>query len=263
MIMKKAILSAVVLAATAGIASAQFSIAPEVGVSIYNNRGKVQTTSFVGTSTESKSVSADPTFGIKGGVNAKYGLTSRVSLQAGIFYVGKGYKDKNDISYTVPGTTTTVTQKNENKISIDYLELPINVQYNVHDKDGAGIFVFAGPYLGYAFGGKEKMNTHITTNGVTVDNETTRNLDIGSDDSNDGVLPKGDDWKAFDYGAQIGVGYTLPIGLYFRAQYQMGFADVRPNDLGNSTLGLPKVDYNQKNWGFAVTAGYWLFNNNK
>ena len=255
--MKRVLLSTFLVAGLAGAATAQIGLAPEVGISIANLRGKVESQSLIaGGSTQEKSVSADPTFGLRGGVNLKLGLTERLSIQPGLFYVAKGGKDKDDFTDALGNTYNT-----ESKISVSYLELPVNVVYNISNNGGGGIFVFGGPYLGYAFGGKEKINVSATIGGVKTDTEKSNDLDIGSEDSDQGVLPNGDDWKALDYGFQVGLGYTLPIGLYAKAQYQMGLADVKPDALANTTLGLGSVNNTIKNWGFAVTVGYWLFGN--
>ena len=86
-------------------------------------------------------------------------LFSILSIQPGLFYVGKGYKTTN----------TLVTPNVIGNTNIWYLEIPVNL---VAKKElGPGkIFVGAGPYVGYA----------VATNGLKIGTDI-HEIDFGLD----------------------------------------------------------------------------------
>jgi hypothetical protein len=93
-----------------------------------------------------------------------------------------------------------------NTTNLNTIEVPVNVMYKFHLKTCNSLFVGIGPYVGYNISGTQ-------TNG---------SLKIGSDNT--------DNIKAFDFGAGINVGYEMCNGLFFRARYQWGIANLQPQN---------------------------------
>lgn len=192
-----------------------------------------------------RQTNAQVAFGIKGGLNisnlsakedgtkvklySKQGVhigamvilpvSNSVNIEPAVMYSNKGAKgDDKDLNINL--------YSNES-IKINYLEVPINVSYNINlsSTDKIKPFVFAGPYLGYAFSGKLKTGN------------TTINLKIG--DSNN------DDFKPLDYGANIGAGVRFS-NFQISTQYGIGLANLEP---GASTVKI-------KNGVFGLSIGY-------
>lgn len=203
--MKKIILASCIAALIAGTAKAQISFGPELGVNLTNVKAKILGGSLNGTTKA----------GLKLGIIADVPLGSNLYLQPGLLFANKGAKFEDD-----------------SKISINYLEVPVNLLYKFTLKSGDHIFFGAGPYFAYAAGGKA------TSYGYTT------KLAIGTSDI--------DNVKPFDFGVGLNAGYQFDMGLFFRAQYQLGLVNVDPTT--NQYNSASSV----KNNGFSITAG-WLF----
>lgn len=177
-------------------------------------------------------INAQVVFGVKGGLNVsnlsvkddgikvKYNpkqgihigamvilpVSSSVNIEPAVLYSTKGAKgDDND---------ENVVLYSDESFNINYFEVPINISYNIKlsSTDNVSPFVFAGPYIGYAFSGKIKSQN------------TTEKLEIGNTNN--------DDFKPLDYGANFGAGVRFS-NFHISAQYGIGLANIQP---GNSTL---------------------------
>jgi hypothetical protein len=91
-----------------------------------------------------------------------------------------------------------------NTINLNTIEVPVNVMYRFHMACCGSLSVGAGPYIGYNVSGTESNGT----------------LRIGSDAS--------DDVRALDFGVGANVAYELCDGIFFRARYQYGVANLLP-----------------------------------
>ena len=203
--MKKTILSIFSVAAIATATNAQVTYGPEVGLNISNYMGKS------GGKTQSTTAKA----GLRVGGVVDFGLTDNISLQPGIFYVMNGYKQ------SAFGTDVSV--------SVNTIEVPINVEYKFGMPGGNRFFVGVGPYIALNMGGN-----------VKISGMPDRSLQIGSDANKD-------DMKALDFGAGINFGYQLVKGFYARAHYQMGFSNLDPAGNADNTM---------HNSNFGVAVGY-------
>ncbi|RYZ54789.1 MAG: PorT family protein [Sphingobacteriales bacterium] len=116
------------------------------------------------------------------------------------------------------------SMKGAEDLSLNYIEVPINLVYKLP----MGLMFHAGPYLGYAISGKMDFG------GVEVDD----------------IFEEGG-FKRLDYGFNLGAGYQLPMGLFFRAQYGLGLANI-----GDKFLGLD--DYKISNRVIGISVGYTL-----
>jgi hypothetical protein len=203
--MKKLILiaSAALIAQTA---SAQLSIAPEVGFQMTNVRAKIG-----GTKVDDIKMKA----GFRAGANLDLGITEHLHLQAGVFYSAMGYKTDEMLGGIVPKSTN----------SFNYLQVPVYINYMTGEDGGNRFFVGVGPYLGYAIGGNTKP-----------DGGDKEDIEIGTDETKD-------DLKPMDFGVNINAGYMLSMGAYVRAHYSMGLSNNAPggdsdNFLKNGGFGI-------------------------
>jgi hypothetical protein len=206
--MKKITLLFAFAATTFGAAKAQVRFAPEVGAAM----NKVVT---------DPSSSASFKIGPRIGGLADIALTEHLYLQPGIAFAMKGAK-----------ATLLGLEVNSN---INYVEVPVNLVYKLGTPGGGRLFFGAGPYVAYGISGKTKTSGSFF--GITIPT-TEEDMTFGSDSS---------DVKALDFGGNVAVGYELPMGLYARAYYQMGFANLS-NVPGSSS----------KNMGIGLAVGYML-----
>lgn len=135
---------------TSQVASAQLSVAPEVGFQMTKVNLK-----------PSQSVDFKPNFRL--GLNVSSAISNNLQVQFGAFYSGKGAKQ------TLLGTTV--------QMDLSYIEIPVYINYMTGEDGGNRFFVGAGPYLGYCIGGKWKAGG------------TETKLEIGSDETKDDIKP--------------------------------------------------------------------------
>ena len=157
---------------------------------------------------------SDRIVGLRAGVMVDIPLVGGLSLEPGVMYSGKGGK----YTYPIVGETTT---------TLSYLEIPVNFKYTYDLGNPGKIFGHVGPYFAYAISGQEK------------DASGTNKVVFG-----DGTF----ETKPLDLGLNVGAGYQLPMGLYFRAQYGLGFADTDNITTANSK--------STNNSNIALTLGY-------
>lgn len=132
-----------------------------------------------------------------------------------------------ELNFTQKGgqaTDTYSTIKDEMKLTLNYLEVPLNFVYRA-----SGFFVGAGPVLSYGISGKSKE----TISGAPSGNGTTVNdVKFGS-----GV----DKVKPFEFSANILAGYLLASGISFSANYNFGLSNLSNDNSGklkNSYFGI-------------------------
>lgn len=211
--MKKVILFAALVAAFSATSSAQVAFGPEVGFTISSM--KVDDTSSVTDISKSASLGS-----IKAGFIVDLGLTKKLSLQPGIFYTVKG-GESNMATKTIIGTISVPVLT-----VVNYIEVPVNIQYQIVDVKMVKVFAGAGPYFAMALSGKTK------TAGVESD------LKIGTAAT--------DFIKASDLGVNINAGALLKFGLFARLQYGMGLTNVASQPDAMTV----------KNGTFCVSVGY-------
>jgi hypothetical protein len=153
-------------------------------------------------------------FGFMGGLFIEIPVAENLFLTPTLWYLQKGYSDS--------GFTVTV----------DYLELPVNVLWKKPIGTSAKLRVFAGPQVGY----------------LLIKNQTgTTASTIGSDPG----------LKAIDFGINGGLGVEMTFGkltFLLDARYQYGLANV--NDTGSLTTRDSSQAYSTS--GILVNLGaYW------
>jgi hypothetical protein len=209
--MKKTLFIAFAFISTIALkANAQITVAPEIGVH---------------SSLITSNLQPHPVIGLKFGGVVDVPLVGGLHFQPGLFLLPKGSETNTDI---LDLGTAVITNK-RSSIKLHTLEVPLNLVYNFNFKNGGALFGFAGPYLGYNLSGKEKYTFKVADK-ITAEGTNTKL--IGND---------ANQLKAFDYGINVGLGYKLPMGLYFRAQYSYGLANlsnVKNTDVRSLYLGV-------------------------
>lgn len=207
--MKKTILVASMSLFAFG-AKAQVSFAPEVGLNLFNQTQKLG----------SAELSPDSKVGFKAGGVVNIPVVAGFYVQPGVFYSTKGFKYSSDL----------LGIKTESSTNLGYIEVPVNALYRFDLGNAGGIFVSAGPYAAFAVNGKTKT--------TVASIETKTDVEFGSDAG---------ETKRFDYGLNAGLGYETPWGVYVRAQYGLGLANL--SNVDNGTV---------KNKGFQFSLGFTL-----
>jgi hypothetical protein len=207
--MKKILLAVVCLATISLNAIAQLNFAGVVGLNLANLSSK----------SGGSAVSTDMNAGFHFGVVGQMCFGEKICFMPGLIYSMKGATQKGN------GMT--------DKININYLEIPLNIRYCFHGCNESGLFVFAGPYLGYALSGKQTLD-------VTGSGSASESLKFGSDSNQ---------VKRMDFGVNIGVGYNLNSKMFISAQYGLGLSNID---------GKGDADNFDKNRVIGVSFGYFL-----
>lgn len=140
-------------------------------------------------------------FGGKAGAIAAFRMARSIFLEPGFFFSQKGYRDAADFY-----------------LRIDYLEVPLHLLYKRGDGNSSGLFLGAGPYVGYAVGGVDVSFGY-------------RNTISRGDSRSDHV----DD---LDYGLSIVAGYEMRNHAFIRLAASGSLANILPDD-EEVALGAP------------------------
>jgi len=196
--MKKVLLSLIFVAGLSSASYAQGIIGPKVGLSFAT---ATDTKVPEGQSSQDYQTIVTPQLGVV--FNARLG--DYVSLRPEILYSQRGFK--------VSGSSGSATAR------FNYLEIPFNVVGTF--KAGPGkIEAFAGPSVGYLFGGK-----------ITGRSGGAKDLSIKGEDRPTSYDFSTADEVYYNYlnvSMNIGAGYNWK-GLIFQAGYNFGFSNINPH----------------------------------
>jgi len=163
-------------------------------------------------------------YGFIGGLVADISINKKFSIMPELLYIEKGAgisgKDEN-------GNTLDIT------MNLDYIQIPVNLAYKFHVGRSSNIFLFAGPYFGYAFSANWKGET-------IVDGEKEKKsekIDLGKGE---------DELNPLDIGFVIGLGFQYGQG-FFKLQVISGSTNLNNFD-----------SYTMTNGGIALSAGYYF-----
>lgn len=180
------------------------------------------------------------------GATVDYGFSDAISLQTGLMLSSKGYKD--DLEQDLDDDETV---EGYDKYTFNYLEIPIHVAYKINDN----FQVFAGPYLAFGIGGKNKWDITYTYDGNSETYSDEEKFKAVFGEVKDGDL--GDDesaYRALDFGLDFGVGYqTGPILI--NAGYSLGLGNLMPSYEGSDQD--PK-DYKISNRVITLSVSYFF-----
>lgn len=175
--------------------------------------------------------------GFHAGGIADISLAENFSLQPQLLFITKGAKAPA-YNETIAGVEIKMP---EQKITLNYLELPVNFLYK-HEVGAGSIFVGAGPYLGFGLSGKLKADGSDEELKVKFDGKKDSEVDENDEDAMH--------LKRLDAGANFLAGYELKNGLLFGINYSLGLTNLDPD--GSKS----------KNNYFGVSVGY-LFKTKK
>ena len=133
---------------------------------------------------------------------AKVKLSDKLFLQPEIVYSLEGGKT-NGIYYSV-GANGQDYKINHERVNLNYINVPIMLQYKATDK----FYLEAGPQFGFLLNAKYKRD--IDGKGNTTD--------------------VSDNFKAFNFGVAIGAGYQITPQLGINARYTHGLTDIVKNN---------------------------------
>lgn len=165
------------------------------------------------------------------GAFASYSV-GKMSIQPGLLYTTKG-----GVPYSFSTNTATNNYSRKDVLRLNYLEIPLNVLYNLPVGPGK-IFIGGGPYIGIGISGKARY-TITDGPGETSTNQINKgsiNVTYGSGDN---------DIKTTDIGLGAKLGLTLKKGWLISFNYEHGFTNLS-NDPG----------YNGKNKTLSLSLGY-------
>ncbi len=144
----------------------------------------------------------------------------QLTIEPGIFYTNKGY---NSYTYVTSNSEAgTYTFKAQGNITLNYLEVPVNILYNIRFKQGK-FFIGGGPYYGLALSGKSNVTTTSgNENEIPAVTNSGGNITIGN--------TAADALKRSDFGLNALAGIKLNNGLLISTGYGFGFTDIFNRD---------------------------------
>ncbi len=182
----------------------------------------------------------------------------KFAVQPALMYVRKGV----ELEYNQPSNDSTIGLKASISSQLGYITLPINFVFT--SAGDHGIQVFAGGYAALGVGGKRKVTTKITEDGLSGD--TTYSDDVYFSDrahnpqdelansefvANGGFKEQTGYFQTVDYGFQGGLGYLMTNGLQVQAAASMG-----TRNIFTKSLEEVKPKNSAKNMSFSLTVAY-------
>jgi hypothetical protein len=175
--------------------------------------------------------------GFRAGIVLDEPFGETFSLMTGVFYSARGGNIK--YSSTSVDNGSTVTQTTDGYVRLDYVEIPINILYNIRTKGDNRWFFGGGPYVAMAWGGLIGFDrVYNKGNGNQVSTRVLLPAWVGYETD--------DDFTPLDAGLQVQAGFEILKGIYTRAHASYGFVDINP------------TQNKMKNAGVGVTVGYMI-----
>lgn len=174
-------------------------------------------------------------FGLKGGLNISTlnnnavgaSWNSRLGVHAGglvHIHLSPEWAIQPEVLYSGQGAKYTINQGEEHNLNLDYINIPLMVQYMFDN----GFRLQTGPQLGFLINVKDKLNGQ-QTNFFTSQ-----------------------DFKSTDVAWSFGLGYLTYSGFGVDGRYNLGLTNINKN--GTNTL---------KNNALQIGVFYMLDNNHK
>ena len=204
------------------ISRAQLAIAPEIGISSCSMK--------VIPPSPYNLISNSSIAGGKIGGIADIGLSEHLYFQSGLFFTTRG--STKSFGYNISDSVQNIDQK----IQVNYLELPINVLFKTGTQGIGRIFFGLGASVAYTLGGSNMIHNYGHAGSLPA-----------FDTSTNTAIQGGRDVTKLDVGLNFIAGYEFRWGLFLRVYYYTGFTDI-------STF----LDESDKNRAFGFSAGYFL-----
>lgn len=136
---------------------------------------------------------------------------------------------------------------------VAYLEVPLNLAIGVRVGTGQ-LQLFAGPYLAFAFCGKNRWDYEVNVDGIREQVDDSQKIrfrnEVSEEDAEEDVAYQ----RPFDLGIDLGLGYKYKQ-LLFNIGFAMGFANLQPEYSGSEQ---DAADFKYSNRTVFLTAA-WLF----
>ena len=159
---------------------------------------------------------------LNAGLTTSFKLSSIVSLEPGILFSGKGAKAK---------TTFTDNSYVSTKFNPYYIEVPVNITFNLPLDLKSKIFVYAGPYAAIGVGGKSISDLVVGNLTTTVERKIEYDNDNPfTSEQEDAAYYK---LKRFDYGINVGAGLMLS-NFKLMLNYGHGLAKINSTQSDNN-----------------------------
>ncbi|RYD58581.1 MAG: PorT family protein [Sphingobacteriales bacterium] len=201
---------------------------------------------------QGETVSNQLKVGVHAGFVADVLLTSHVYLQPGLRYIMKGGQNERSNETLITGGTMRYERKD--KVTLNYVSLPVNLVYKFGGENG-GFFIGAGGYAAALVDARTKFKEEMTTK---VANES--DVEVKADGS--GKLAIGntagqDDITRMDYGVQGLLGVELNNNWYIKGTVEAGLRNVfSGGKTSNVTSVIPSTNASGKNISYLLTVGY-------
>lgn len=183
-------------------------------------------------------------------------LTDHVYFQPGVRYSMKG--GQHEAEWTVPNSTGSFGMKTKDKLTLHYIEVPLNLVWKFGEDD-AKVFAGVGGYVAALVAADKKYKVkEITTVGekeTSIEYDGTRGLNIGNEIT--------DDVTRMDYGLNALLGYNITPNWFVKANAQFGMRNiissgqvVKTTNTGVVVPGSTASDASLKNLGVGISVGY-------
>jgi hypothetical protein len=222
----KLVLSILAFTMLSHITMAQFRFGGEAGINLANTTHDISQTG--------KDVGRNQP-GIKAGLIVEYGYREILTVQTGLYYSMKGFRNIHFYGSLGSPDGYYVWQTR-----IGYVEIPVNLFIQINHKYYFG----PGVYYSLALAGKGKFK-------VVGEHDSPepfeRELTFDNPQS-----PEMIGFKKQDYGAQFSAGYKITNRFFTQLQFSKGLNDIMPD------IPFSEKIQTYKNWVFSATAG-WYF----
>lgn len=169
----------------------------------------------------------------KAGVSYEHELSGNFSIEPGVFFYAKGYKDKNEEvimrddegNVVIDDNGEVLTGVKNVTTSAYYVEVPVLANYYIELSQLHYIELSAGPYAAVGVGGKRK------TRGDTDQEAAKRYYYEKNTFSEDGV-------HRFDFGIEAGVSYEFNRSFAVGAQADFGLINFHKDGAKNISAVL-------------------------
>jgi len=136
--------------------------------------------------------------GLHAGFVAEIMVSDKFSIQPEVLYSMLGAKEK--AAEMVDGVLVTA----EGTYKFDYIAIPVMAKYYVTE----GLSLEAGPQISFLVSAKVEVEGNYGGVDVTTEEEMK------------------DVIKSTDFGFNVGLGYELPMGLFFQGRYTAGLSNI-------------------------------------
>jgi hypothetical protein len=231
---KPLLLATTLLSATsAAQAQVHFTAGPQAGYTLTTVNFKLDSGRPYTTSSRS---------GFAAGVMADIGF-GHLAIQPAVQFAQKGYDQ------TVTSSLVTSSQ-----VRFNYLAVPINLAYTQH-RDGQGVQVFVGPYVGVLLGGHYTSVTRYPPS-ILLPDITKSGKVVAAESYAPSATDSSFYSRRLDAGLQFGLGYRYQ-GLLLQAAYSLGLTN-QASVAEQLPGGGPSVYPTYRNRAFQVSLAYLL-----